>query len=262
MFAHCLRPIDNGVTEQVRYSDRTAAAVPDRLRAIVGVALLHGLLFWAIVQGLAGGSVLGEAPAKAPASPAYNVVATPLQPPPKATKKQPEAAKALPARQAKATAVVAPKQARSVAPHLVMAPVASSGSAAVSGAAGAGVGTGAGGAGRGTGGGAGGNGTGAGAAAKAVKVAGDINSARDYPPDPEGKRLGSSVIVALTIQTDGRVGGCRVLRPSVDALADVATCRLATQRFRFRPATDAAGKPVQSAYGWKQSWFRPDASGL
>ena len=262
MFAHHSRAIASDVADRVRYSDRTAVAAPDRQRAIVGVALLHGLLFWAIVHGLAARSVLGEAPAKVPAPLAYNVVATPLQPPPKPMKKQSEAAKALPERQAKATAVVAPKQARSVAPHLVMAPVASLGSAALSGAAGAGVGTGAGGAGQSTGGGAGGNGTGVGAAAKPVKLVGDINSARDYPPDPEGKRIGSSVIVVLTIQTDGRVGGCRVLRPSGDPLADVATCRLATQRFRFRPATDAAGKPVQSAYGWKQSWFRPDASGF
>ena len=132
----------------------------------------------------------------------------------------------------------------------------------VSGAAAAGAGSGAGGTGQGTGAGGsgagmGGGGTGGGLTQKAVKLSGDINSTRDYSPDPEGRRLGSSVIVVLTVLTDGRVGDCRVLRPSADPLADAVTCRLAIQRFRFRPATDAAGQSVQSSFGWKQSWFKP-----
>jgi protein TonB len=65
------------------------------------------------------------------------------------------------------------------------------------------------------------------------------------------------VAVALTVGTDGRVVGCRVLRPSRDPEADRITCALATARFRFRPARDATGNPVESVYGWQQRWFTP-----
>jgi protein TonB len=70
-------------------------------------------------------------------------------------------------------------------------------------------------------------------------------------------RLGSSVIVVLTVGTDGRVRACRVHQPSPDAEADSITCRLAIQRFRFRPATDRAGNPIESEYGWQQRFFVP-----
>ena len=154
-------------------------------------------------------------------------------------------------------AIVSPKQPVIMPPRVVTAPVASSGSAVISGAAAAGAGSGASGTGQGNGAGGSADGANGGLAQKAIKLSGDINSTRDYLPDPDGRRLGSSVIVALTVLIDGRAGGCRVVRPSADPAADAATCRLAVQRFRFRPATDAAGQPVQSIFGWKQSWFRP-----
>lgn len=244
-------------SDPVRYSDRPTLEPAARWRAAVAVTVLHGLLIWAIIHGLPGRSMPdGEAPA-AQVLRVYNVVAARPQPPPRPAQRPPEAAKAPPARRAQAKAMVAPKRPVNAPSRVVTAPVASSGSATDSGAAAAGAGSGAGGAGQGTGAGNSGAGTGGGLAQKAVKLSGDINSTRDYPPDPEGRRLGSSVIVVLTVLTDGRAGGCRVVRPSADPLADAATCRLAMQRFRFRPATDAAGKAVQSSFGWKQSWFKP-----
>ena len=138
----------------------------------------------------------------------------------------------------------------------VPAPKASStGSADNSGAGTKGAGTGAGGPGSGTGSGTGGNGQGGGAAAKAVKIAGDINSARDYPIATRDLRISDYVIVAITVSGDGRPTGCRIARPSKDAQANSITCQLALKRFRFKPATDASGKPVTSVYGWKQSWY-------
>lgn len=123
--------------------------------------------------------------------------------------------------------------------------VASTGTADSAGAAQQGAGPGAGGEGSGTGGGGG---------AKAVKVAGDINSARDYPRESRDLRIDDYVIVAITVGTDGVPTACRVHRPSRDAQANEITCRLAMERFRFRPATDAAGNPVASTYGWRQRW--------
>jgi len=129
------------------------------------------------------------------------------------------------------------------------------GSANTSGAASQGSGTGAGGPGNGPGSGAGGNGTGGGAVTKAVKIAGDINSARDYPIATRDLRINDYVIVAITVGTDGSPTGCRVARPSKDAQANAITCQLALKRFRFRPATDTSGRPVVSTFGWKQSWY-------
>jgi protein TonB len=152
---------------------------------------------------------------------------------------------------------VAAPSARIVLATQAAAPVAGQGNAATAGASSAGQGTGAGGQGSGTGSGNAGSGTGVGGGAKVVKIAGDISAARDYPPATRELRLGDYVIVALTVGTDGRVKACRVHRASKDPQSDQITCRLATERFRFKPATDAAGNPVEAVYGWQQRWFDP-----
>ena len=94
-----------------------------------------------------------------------------------------------------------------------------------------------------------GNGTGQGP----EKLSGEIR-AGDYPAESRALRIGDYVIVALTVGVDGRVRACRVHRASRDAAADAITCRLAQERFRFRPATDAAGHLVEAVFGWRQSW--------
>ena len=189
------------------------------------------------------------------------VITTPPPPPPapKAPEKSGEAAaigkKAVPDERALPSPRVDIARRHEAAPK-----IAGQGEDSTSGARDHGAGTGAGGQGNGTGSGAGGNGSGGGMATKAVKIAGDINSARDYPRDSRDRRIGDSVIVALTIGTDGRIKSCRVHKPSKDARADQTTCRLASDRFRFKPATDANGNPVESIYGWQQKWFYPGQS--
>lgn len=115
-----------------------------------------------------------------------------------------------------------------------------------------GPGSGAGGRGDGTGAGGAGNGTGGGT--KAVWRSGAIRD-RDYPRDASRARIGGEVEVRFTIEATGRVSGCRVSRSSGDTSLDVTTCRLIEERFRFKPATDAAGRPVASQYGWRQNWW-------
>jgi protein TonB len=135
-------------------------------------------------------------------------------------------------------------------------PIAGKGRDNASGAREEGEDTGASGEGRGTGSGASGSGQGGGGAASPpLKIAGDINSARDYPRESRDLRIGTEVIVALTVGTDGRVKDCRVVRESPDPRAGEITCRLAVKRFRFRPARDASGQPVESVFGWRQRWF-------
>ncbi len=59
----------------------------------------------------------------------------------------------------------------------------------------------------------------------------------------------------MTVGVDGRARDCRVVRPSPDAQADAIVCRLALERFVFRPAIDTQGNPVPATYGWRQDWF-------
>ena len=137
------------------------------------------------------------------------------------------------------------------------APRASStGAANTSGAQDQGAGTGAGGAGEGTGSGASGNGQGSGARPLEL-ISGRIDNARDYPTPPGGRqvRRGHDVVIELTVGTDGRVTACRITDPSPDPEADAITCRLATERFVFRPRLNASGEPVPGVFRWRQRWF-------
>lgn len=117
---------------------------------------------------------------------------------------------------------------------------------------GAGTGTG----GEGEGSGSGTSGSGAGGGSRPLeKIAGDIASARDFPRVGREARKGHDVVIELAVDTDGRVAGCRVTDPSPDPEADAITCRLATQRFVFRPRLNADGVPVVGTYRWRQRWF-------
>ena len=151
-------------------------------------------------------------------------------------------------------AVAAPVNAAArVAVMPIAAPtVSATGTASQSGAKAVGAGTGAAGGGMGTGSGMGGSGAGAGR--KAEKLAGEIAD-RDYPKAGRALRLGHSVTVLLTIDSDGRVSDCVVRDAGPDPEADAITCRLIRPRFRYRPATNALGQPVESRTGWRQSWF-------
>jgi len=137
------------------------------------------------------------------------------------------------------------------------APRASStGAESSSGAREQGEGTGASGAGEGTGSGAAGSGQGSGARPLEL-ISGRIDNARDYPTPPGGRqvRRGHDVVIELTVGTSGRVTACRVTDPSPDPEADAITCRLATERFVFRPRLNANGEPVVGIYRWRQRWF-------
>lgn len=134
---------------------------------------------------------------------------------------------------------------------------ASTGRANESGAREAGSGTGGGGEGSGTGSGRGGSGPGSGATTRPVHISGSIDDARDYPIPEGGReaRVGRSVVIALTVGTDGRPTACRTYRSSGLSETDQVTCRLAVERLRFRPATDVRGEPVVGTFYWQQRFF-------
>ena len=244
------------ILASTRFSDRPALSRRTRLWLLLAVALLHVGLGFAILTGLASGAITLIQDA---ATAAYSVPLDPPAPPPPPANPvptpEPAGDEGAAAKRAKPKPVAAPP-AQIPNKAMAAAPVTSTGDATKSGAAGAGSGTGGGNAGAGTG--AGGSGDGAGSGAgRAVKIAGDITATRDYPARTRNLRLGKSVVVVLTVGTDGRVHGCRIHQASPDPEADVITCRLATERFRFRPATDRAGTPIASEFGWQQRWFAP-----
>jgi len=232
-----------------------------RLGIAVLVAVLHLVVAAILVRAFApdfGGTVVGRVTQSFDVAVMPPAPPPPPSPPPEPRHGEGNAGAAAPAgRKATPREVTAPRPevalARQEAPT-----VASTGAANASGARDTGAGTGGGGTGAGTGSGTGGAGSGGGGAGtRAVKIAGDIHAARDYPASGRAARLGGSVTLALTVGTDGRVSGCRIVRPGPDPQSDAITCRLASERFRFRPATDAAGKAVVSVYGWRQRWFAP-----
>lgn len=252
--------IETGAKDGGRFTDAPRLDPRTRIGIVAVVVLIHVGLVSAIIHGLGGVPATLAQAGLGQVVAAYNIALPPSPSPPPApaaTTREAEGKAAAAAPTAKAKAVSAPR-ARIATPRDTAAPVSSTGDEARSGAASAGQGTGGGGNGVGTGSGGSGNGSGGRyVAQKAVKIAGDITSTRDYPAAGRDDRIGKSVIVALTVGADGTVRGCRVHRPSGDAEADRITCQLATQRFRFRPATDQNGQPIESVYGWQQRWFRP-----
>jgi len=70
----------------------------------------------------------------------------------------------------------------------------------------------------------------------------------DYPAD--AKRAGASgrVSVLLSIDTSGKVAGCRVTASSGNSSLDDATCRLAQRRGRFTVQKDTEGNAQPYSY--------------
>lgn len=68
-----------------------------------------------------------------------------------------------------------------------------------------------------------------------------------YPPDAKRAGQQGRVAVLLDVDETGKVRACTVTESSSVPSLDQATCRLATQFGRYRPATDAKGRPVASS---------------
>ena len=56
------------------------------------------------------------------------------------------------------------------------------------------------------------------------------------------------------VAVDGRVPRCRVTRSSGSPLLDDTTCRLIVERYRFKPAHDAQGRPFESQIVENEEW--------
>jgi protein TonB len=148
------------------------------------------------------------------------------------------------------TPVVAPKPQIDLPtnPPVPAAPVAGTGNSPNAGNSTAGTGPGAGGSGAGRGGGGTGGGGG-----PARWISGGLRNS-DYPGVALSGRMTGTVRVRFTVLTTGRIANCRVVGSSGSNVLDDVTCRLLTQRLRFRPATDGSGRPIESELGSDYTW--------
>ncbi|MBV9841751.1 MAG: energy transducer TonB [Sphingomonadaceae bacterium] len=212
----------------------------DRLGAGIAVAIVHGLLAYALLLGLTG-----KLPQKtADVLKVFNVTAPPPPPPvtpPPQPKYRAHAGRASPANlHAKPTEIVKPppRVPLVVPPPIAAAPVAGPGAQSSAGASNVrGPGTGAGGQGNGLG--SGGEGNGFGGDFEPIQTKGDLKFSR-YPFELSHSGV-TRIGVSIYIQADGRVSDCRVKRSSGNAQFDATTCGLILQRFRFKPPHDAQG---------------------
>lgn len=162
----------------------------------------------------------------------------------------------------RATQVVAPPATLPpliVPPPIPTAPRAGTGSAAQNGASDhLGPGNGAGGIGDGDGG--GGNGDGDGGYDDAVTRPRQIHGRlhfSDLPEDLREAKTGGELKLRYRIGVDGRVSDCRILVSSGRPQLDATTCRLITERFRFKPSRDASGRPVPAIMIENHGWYWP-----
>lgn len=231
----------------------TAIRKRPNIWVILLIVLIHLGIFYVLVRSFAPGAV---ATVERTVVSAFTVTVTaPEKPEPAAP--EPEGAQGDPGKDA------VPKPTTAPTPKVRMredrpAPRASStGAADTAGATDSGAGTGAAGAGSGTGSGNGGGGRGGGAASKPEIISGQLNSARDFPVPPGGReaRIGTSVIVKVTVLPSGRATNCSVYRASPFPETDQATCRLVVEKLRFKPATNSAGEPIAAPFYYQQRFF-------
>jgi protein TonB len=116
-----------------------------------------------------------------------------------------------------------------------------------------GSGAGQGGEGSGTGAGGQGSGRGAGRVTPPVRIEGNLTNA-DYRRARAPEGAAGTVYVTFRVRTDGRADSCTVMRSSGYGAFDEATCRLIQQRFRYRPATDESGRPVDWTIRTDYTW--------
>jgi protein TonB len=189
-----------------------------------------------------------RSPAGPPQATEARLVSVPLReppPPPPEVTDQPDEPAAAPASRGADEAPSPPEPPIPLAPPTPAAPSIDPGSGL-----GSGVGTSA-----GSGSGQGGTGSGGGGAVTPpVRIAGALTDA-DYRRTRPPTGAAGTVVVSYRIRSDGAVDRCTVLRTSGHDVLDGATCRLIERRFRYLPARDAGGRPidyeVRTDYTWR-----------
>ncbi len=236
----------------------------ERIFSILAVVLLHLGIGYLLLTGF-GFDVVETARSILKV---YNVTAEPppTEPPPisaKANLKEPTGAASAANIKSKAAPKEAPKPKViiKVKELVIAAPMAGTGNDVSAGNSNqAGPGTGAGGQGNGTGAGGRGNGSGSAVASRAVYQSGRISN-KDYPKAASKAKVGGTVTAYFTILTSGRAANCSIKKSSGNAELDATTCRLIEKRFRYTPARNRDGQPIEDKTGWQQTWWLETGGG-
>jgi protein TonB len=91
-------------------------------------------------------------------------------------------------------------------------------------------------------------------AQKAVQKGGSITN-DDYPPSAVRNEESGVSVASFTVGTDGKVTACNAsgASPTLDAEA----CKLIIRRFRFKPALDTGGSPIEENKTQRIRWDLP-----
>ncbi|QIK96312.1 energy transducer TonB [Sphingomonas sp. HDW15A] len=76
----------------------------------------------------------------------------------------------------------------------------------------------------------------------------------DYPPNAIENDEQGTVSVVLTIGTNGRVSDCSVSGSSGSRTLDSTTCRILKSRAKFTPAQDSSGNPTTGTFRQSIKW--------
>jgi protein TonB len=80
----------------------------------------------------------------------------------------------------------------------------------------------------------------------------------DYPSRALREERSGTTSFRVTVSTDGRVASCQVTSSSGHDDLDQATCANITRRGRFTPAKDSSGNPVQGVWSSRVKWVIPE----
>lgn len=78
-----------------------------------------------------------------------------------------------------------------------------------------------------------------------------------YPAQALRDSAQGSVRYRVEVGADGQPGACRIVQSSGNAALDEGTCEIVRRDGRFRPATDASGRFIASAFEFAVSWRMP-----
>lgn len=84
------------------------------------------------------------------------------------------------------------------------------------------------------------------AAQQRVGSTSDWVTSADYPAQAKARGVEGTVAVRFAVTSEGRVSNCRRLHRQVSSILAEATCRSLTQRARYLPARDQAGRAIAS----------------
>jgi protein TonB len=81
-----------------------------------------------------------------------------------------------------------------------------------------------------------------------------IDGERDYPESARSREEQGTVAVVLQIGTTGRVTSCSVASSSGSRALDSTTCRILQSRAKFTPAMDSNGNPTTGSKSQRITW--------